>query len=123
MEYIVLPRSNKGFPIGSEGVESACNAGDLSLIPGSGRSPGKVNDNPLQDCCLENPMDGGTWRTIVGHNWLNNTFIFTGQVKPTGDVIIRNFKYELSDSNRIVLLFLFLNNLLLILLDESERGE
>ena len=68
MEYIVLPRSNKGFPGGSEGAESVCNAGDLSWIPGLGRSPGEVNGNILQDCCLENPMDGGTWKTVVGHN-------------------------------------------------------
>ena len=38
--------------------ESACNVGDLSLIPGSGRSPGEGNGNPLQDSCLENPIVG-----------------------------------------------------------------
>ena len=38
---------------------SACNAGDLGSIPGSGRSPGEGNGNPLQHSCLENPMDGG----------------------------------------------------------------
>ena len=37
------------------------NAGDAGLIPGSGRSPGEGNDNPLQYSCLENPMDRGTW--------------------------------------------------------------
>ena len=41
------------------GKASACNAGDLGLIPGSGRSPGEGNGNPLQYSCLENPMDGG----------------------------------------------------------------
>ena len=40
---------------------SACNAGDLGLIPGSGRSPGEGNDNPFQYSCLENPMDRGAW--------------------------------------------------------------
>ena len=40
---------------------SACNAGDLGSIPGSGRSPGEGNGNPLQYSCLENPMDGGAW--------------------------------------------------------------
>ena len=40
-------------------VESACSAGDLGLIPGSRRSPGEGNGNPLQYSCLENPMDGG----------------------------------------------------------------
>ena len=38
---------------------SACNAGDQGSIPGSGRSPGEGNGNPLQHSCLENPMDGG----------------------------------------------------------------
>ena len=40
-------------------------ARDMSLIPGSGRSPGEGNDNPLQYFCLENPMDRGAWQTIV----------------------------------------------------------
>ena len=43
---------------GSEVKASASNAGDLGLIPGSGRSPGEGNGNPLQYSCLENPMDG-----------------------------------------------------------------
>ena len=44
-----------GFPAGSDGKESSCNVGDLGLIPGSGRSPGGENGNPLQYSCLENP--------------------------------------------------------------------
>ena len=44
---------------GSDGKESSCNAGDLGLTPGLGRSPGEGNDNPLQYCCLENSMDRG----------------------------------------------------------------
>ena len=51
----------KGFPGGSDGEESACNAEDPSLIPGSGRSLGDENGNPLQDSCLKNPMDRGAW--------------------------------------------------------------
>ena len=47
------------FPGGSDGKASACNAGDLDSISGSGRSPGEGNGNPLQHSCLENPMDGG----------------------------------------------------------------
>ena len=43
---------------------SACNAGDPGSIPGSGRSPGEENGNPLQYSCLENPMDGGTNLTV-----------------------------------------------------------
>jgi len=48
-----------GFPGGSYGKESACSAGDLSSIPGSGRSPGEGHGNPLQYSCLENPTDRG----------------------------------------------------------------
>ena len=51
----------KGVPGGSEVKVSAYGAGDLGLIPGSGRSPGEGNGNPLQHSCLENPMDGGAW--------------------------------------------------------------
>ena len=51
--------SRKAFPGGSEVKASACSAGDPSLIPGSGRSPGEGSGNPLQHSCLENPMDGG----------------------------------------------------------------
>ena len=45
--------------------ESACNAGDLGLTPGSGRSPGEGNGNPLQYSCVDNPMDEGTWQATV----------------------------------------------------------
>ena len=55
------------FPGGSVRKESACNAGDVGLIPGSGRSPGEGNGNPLWYSCLENPMDRGAWwATIYG---------------------------------------------------------
>ena len=54
-----------GFPGGSDGKASACNAGDPGLIPGSGRSPGEGNGNPLQYSCLENPMDREAWWAIV----------------------------------------------------------
>ena len=53
------------FCIGSDSKASACNAGDLGLIPGSGRSPGEGNGNPLQHSCLENPMDRGAWQAAV----------------------------------------------------------
>ena len=49
----------------SVGKESACNAGDLGLIPGSGRSPGEGNGNPPQCSCLENPMDRGAWQATI----------------------------------------------------------
>ena len=54
-----------GFPVGSDGKESAFNVGDLGLISGSGRSPGEGNGNPLQYSCLENSMDGGAWWATV----------------------------------------------------------
>ena len=50
-----------GFPGGSVVKNLPANAGDPGLIFGLGRSPGEGNDNPLQYCCLENPMDGGGW--------------------------------------------------------------
>ena len=51
--------------VSSVGKSSACNAGDLGSIPGSRRSPGEGNDNPLQYSCLENPVDRGAWRATV----------------------------------------------------------
>ena len=54
-----------GFPHSSVGKESACNAGDLGLIPGSGRCLGEENGNPLQYSCLENPRDRGAWQAPV----------------------------------------------------------
>ena len=53
-------RYAEDFPGGSDGKASAYNAGDWGSTPGSGRSPGEGNGNPLQYSCLENPMDGGT---------------------------------------------------------------
>ena len=53
------------FPGGAEVKASACNVGDLGLIPGSGRSPREGNGNPLQYSCLENPMDRGAWWATV----------------------------------------------------------
>ena len=57
--------ATKDFPGGSDGKESACNAGDLGSIPGSGRSPGEGHGNPPQYSCLENPMDRGAWWATV----------------------------------------------------------
>ena len=51
---------------GSDGRESACNAGDPGLIPGLGRSPGEGNGNSLQYSCLGNPVDRGAWATVHG---------------------------------------------------------
>ena len=54
-----------GLPRWLSSKESACTAGDVGLIPGSGRSPGEGNGNPLQYSCLENPMDRGAWWATV----------------------------------------------------------
>ena len=68
---LILPDSKMcykaaGFPGGwevkaSAALQSVRKAGDPGSIPGSGRSPGEGNGNPLQYSCLENPMDGGAW--------------------------------------------------------------
>ena len=50
----IIPRGSLGFPGGSDGKESACNAGDMGLIPGLGRSPREGNGYPLQYSCLGN---------------------------------------------------------------------
>ena len=60
--------NNKNLLDGSADKEPACNAGDSSdtgLIPGSGRTPGGGNGNPLQYSCLENPMNRGVWQVTV----------------------------------------------------------
>ena len=53
------------FPGGSDTKESACSTGDLGSVPGSGRSSGEGNGNPLQYSCPENSMDRGAWRATV----------------------------------------------------------
>ena len=50
-----------GFPAGSVVKNLPANAGDVGSVPGSGRSPGEGNGNPLQYSCLENSVDRGTW--------------------------------------------------------------
>ena len=55
----------RGFPGGSDSKESACNAGVSGSIPGSGRSPGGGNGNPVQDSCLENSTDREAWWATV----------------------------------------------------------
>ena len=69
-----------GFPGDSVVKNLPVNAGDMGLIPGSGRSPGEGNGNPLQYSCLENPRDRGAWWAAVHGvakiHTLTNTFIF-----------------------------------------------
>ena len=70
------------FPGGSEGKASVYNVGDLGLIPGSGRSLGEGNGNPLQYSCLETRMDGGAWWATVHGVAKSQTGLssFTGSV-------------------------------------------
>ena len=71
----------------SDGKESACNAGDQGSGPGSGRSPGEGNSNPLQYSCLENSMDRGAWQATiheVAKSWTRLSdfrYLFTFQLK------------------------------------------
>ena len=80
---IVLWGRYSHLPCGSEDKESAYNAGDLGLIPISGRPPGEGNCTPLQYSCLENPMDRGAWwlQTMgsqrAGHDWATNIFFLS----------------------------------------------
>ena len=81
----------RGFPWWLRGKESAHNVGDLGLIPGSGRSPGEGNSNPLQYSCLGNPIDKGAWRAVHGvarsqtwlraKHWLKRSFPGASAVK------------------------------------------
>ena len=73
-----MPSSSWGFPGGSDSKGSACNAGDLSSVPGLGRSPGDGNGYPLQYSCLENPTDRGDWwATVLGIAESDVTTTFT----------------------------------------------
>ena len=69
--------ADQRFPGGSDGKESARNAGDLGSIPGLGRSPEEENGFPLQFSGLENSMDYFIWSQRVRHDWAAFTFIFT----------------------------------------------
>ena len=51
--------------MGKESAHNAGDTGDTGLIPGSGKSPGEGNGNPLQYSCLENPLDRGAWRAMI----------------------------------------------------------
>ena len=62
-----------GLPGVSAGEESACNAGDVGLIPGLGRSPGVGNGNPFQYSCLEDSMDREAWQATVHRVAKNRT--------------------------------------------------
>ena len=85
------------FPGGSEVKASAWNAGDSGSIPGSGRSPGEGNGNPLQYSCLENPMEGGAWwATVHGvpKSWTGlSDFTFTFYLLPESEANVFLFSF------------------------------
>ena len=76
--------SYMGFPGGSDGKESACNAGDLGLIPGLGRSSGEGHGNPLQYSCLENPTD-----TVSGSRILLLAFLTSSPAHEFSNPILK----------------------------------
>ena len=95
-----------GFPGGSEGKESACNAGDPGLIPGLRRSPGEGNGYPLQYSCLENSMDRGAWQSTV--HWVAESgmterithmhFVTTTEAKPKSFYLLGKVPADTSQS-------------------------
>ena len=87
-----------GFPCGSAGKESICNAGDLGSIPGLGRSPGEGKGYPLQYSCLENSMDCIVYvvakdQTLLSNFLYNINIIMTLFVHPSTSV--QNYKVGL----------------------------
>ena len=67
MDIFIISTLQRRLPRWLSGTGSACKAGDLGSIPGSGRCPGKGNGNPLQYSCLEKSMNtGGWWATVHG---------------------------------------------------------
>ena len=84
------------FQSGSEGKASACKAEDPGLIPGSGRSPGEGNGNPLQYSWVENSMDGEAWWATVhgvakSWTWLSNFTLLQTMVKVM-KIMVTSFK-------------------------------
>ena len=81
-----------GFPCSSAGKESACNAGDLGLIPGLGRSPGEGNGYPLQYSGLENSMDCIVHGVAKSWTWLSD-FHFYEEDKSLSQHVIYIYTY------------------------------
>ena len=100
-----------GFHGGSEVKTSACNVGDLGSIPGSGRSPGEGNGNPLQYSCLENPMDRGAWWATV-HGITNVTTSLMGYLLLNWS--FDNFYFLTRFSSAYIVIFLIISLLLFI---------
>ena len=82
--WMAFPKTFLGFPGGSHGKESTCNAGDTGSIPGSRRSPGEGKGYPLQYSCLENSMDRKHSYSFLP--WLKSAFFLTKpfRLEPSG---------------------------------------
>ena len=86
-------------PCGSDGKESACNAGDMGLIPGSGRSSGGGPGNPLQYSCLENPRGQ---RSLAGKSPWGPKELDTAEQLSTAWHSILDCKWSLKERSKIV---------------------
>ena len=92
--FLPIKKQQAEIAGGSDGRESACNAGDLGLILGLGRFAGEGNSYPLQYSCLENSMDRGTWQATVHRvpkswTWLND-FHFHFSVESSMAMSLKN---------------------------------
>ena len=90
------------FPGDSDGKASACNEGDLGSIPGSGRSPGEGNGNPLQYSCLENPMDGRAWWATIHGVAESQTQLSDFTFTFTFNLIFMEFQFRTNWSPKVV---------------------
>ena len=92
---------SQDFPGGRDGKVSAYNAGDPGLIPGSGRSSGGGNGNPLQYSCLETPMDRGPWWAMVhgvarvGHDWASSLSLLSYSVLVSNSPVGNGQRWDL----------------------------
>ena len=95
---LLSPKEQFRLPRWLSGKGSACQAGDMSLSTGSGRSPGEGNGNPLQYSCLGNGMERGAWQVTgpqrVGHIWITNTFTLNEQPQGKGRHWITSTKHQ-----------------------------
>ena len=91
--FVSMCIKSRGFPVGSDGKESACNAGDLSLIPGLGRSPGGGNGSPLQ---VFLPGEFHGQRSLAGYSpWGHTELDRTERLKETQKQLFKKLKYLL----------------------------
>ena len=103
------------FPGGSDSKESTCSVGDLSLIPGLGRSPGGGHGNPLQYSCLENPMDQ---KSLAGYKSIGSQRV---RLDLAGRHSIYLYNVSFSFSSKVSSEFKYLNYKRVKTLSKGER--